>query len=857
MKYKILVAIVIFPLLLMSNSPLNDLHDALREAPLNMKAKRLHDLSIYHFDKNLDSAEYYADLAHQQALLHKQSKIMVNSTLMLAKISNKQKEYKQAILILDASLKSYKNFPDVKIEALEIIASNYEKLNDLKSMERYAQMLLLEIEKKAKESNDLQPIINTLMLLSDAAENDERLTQTYFDIAEDIETDGSMDFEDYMAIKLKYYSKLEQERQAERERKAAMDKIYRDAETKEIYEQRGDSLAKALSAVKATLYKLKLSQESEAAAKIQDSLTKLKNDSLQDLQIKTEWEKMLEQQKNDSIQIANTEAEQLRQQNRDRMINLSILIGIIVVCIIIFTMLRQKYLAKNAIILEEKNKQLEIAEKEAVAASVAKSEFLANTSHEIRTPLNAILGFSELLKSNVTDPKNMGYVNSIMVSGKNLLNIINDILDLSKIEAGKMDLVIEPVDLSQMMDEIALIFEFKAKEKGIQFSVDTKQAEKVHFEVDEVRLRQVLINLAGNAMKFTEEGSVKLHYCTKNINQENQTGDLHISVSDTGIGIPQEQQDAIFEAFKQRSGQSTKKYGGTGLGLAISQRLVKMMQGELILESQLGVGSTFTIKLEDIQFKTEVEANTNKKSTINPDTVIFDKNTILIVDDIDQNRELMKEFLAPTNLEVIEADSGEVSVELAQEKTPKLILMDLRMPGISGYDALKQIRAIETTKHIPIIAQTASVMKKEKDTIFDFGFDSFLEKPAAKHRVFEEIMKFIPHTIQEAQEKVTTDETSEKDYSLSKKCKANLEVVFEKMEEEYKPRLAEFEKAVRVMQMKEIVKEMRDFADEYEIAILKEYVDGLEEAINSFNRQKIKTKLQEFDSVINTIKEQC
>jgi PAS domain S-box-containing protein len=242
---------------------------------------------------------------------------------------------------------------------------------------------------------------------------------------------------------------------------------------------------------------------------------------------------------------------------------------------------------------------LKKAKEDAELASRAKSEFIANMSHEIRTPLNAVLGFSELLSLRITDSEHKSYLDAIGLAGENLLMLINDVLDLAKIEAGHLEIQYEEVNLEVIFDELKQIFALKLSEKNLVFVVEIDEELPYTLMLDEIRLRQVLLNLVGNAIKFTEKGSIKLD-AQKQTDKHGKL-DLIISVADTGIGIPENQQDRIFETFQQLDGQSTRKYGGTGLGLALCKRLVKLMNGHISVESKVGGGSIFEISLPDVE----------------------------------------------------------------------------------------------------------------------------------------------------------------------------------------------------------------------------------------------------------------
>ena len=406
--------------------------------------------------------------------------------------------------------------------------------------------------------------------------------------------------------------------------------------------------------------------------------------------------------------------------------------------------LEEKVANRTAELLEL-NKDLEKARNEADDANHAKSEFLANMSHEIRTPMNAILGFTELLQKKMTDDQQRRWLQSISSSGKTLLSLINDILDLSKIEAGKMVLDLRPVNPRSIFDDIINIFKTKCEKKQVVFETEVASDLNESLILDETRLRQILFNIVGNAVKFTEKGHIKLSVRQHYSKPDRSALNLIFAVEDTGEGIPESQQQKIFEAFRQQDGQSHAKFGGTGLGLAITRRLVEMMGGEIQLFSKPGEGSTFSILLKDVNVASVLPKIS--KPVLQLADVQFKPSVLLSVDDIETNRLLLRDFLSPYPFEIYEAENGQQGVEMAYRIQPHLIFMDMKMPVMNGYEATKRIKSDPKISSIPVIALTASVMKDNLHEIQDAGCDDLLQKPVGSEEVIKILMKYIEYSI--------------------------------------------------------------------------------------------------------------
>jgi PAS domain S-box-containing protein len=362
------------------------------------------------------------------------------------------------------------------------------------------------------------------------------------------------------------------------------------------------------------------------------------------------------------------------------------------------------------------------ARQEAERASRVKSEFLANMSHEIRTPMNAILGFASLLEKTCTDPLQREYISAIRSGGQTLLQLINDILDLSKLEAGKMRLQLEPTDLRMFIEEVRMFLGERASSKGLQLRTEFVGTLPTAVEIDTVRMRQVLFNLVGNAIKFTERGWVTIRVFGSPTGQGQWR--LVVEVEDTGVGIPQDQLEAIFEAFQQVEGQSTRKYGGTGLGLAICKRLTELMGGTISVRSTVGSGSVFSVILPSVR-EASIEGLPAQSATEQA-SVCFDGAKVVVVDDVESNRALLRSYLEHHGAVVHEAASADEAERLIAATEPHAVFTDIQMPGRSGIELAKALRAQERWRSLPLVAVTASPLTEPEHCQL---FDGVILKP--------------------------------------------------------------------------------------------------------------------------------
>mgnify|MGYP001599567386 FL=1 len=420
---------------------------------------------------------------------------------------------------------------------------------------------------------------------------------------------------------------------------------------------------------------------------------------------------------------------------------------------------QKRLLARTNQALESTNEQASTFAVQADDATRAKSRFLANMSHEIRTPMNAIIGFTDLLAKRTKDDDTKKFVDHIHASSRSLLRLINDILDLSKVEAGKLDIVPSAMDLSTVIREMPLMFGTKANDKNISFKCKAHTSIPAVLVMDEARIRQILINLIGNAIKFTSKGGVVIDARTERFEGDGPGQvTVLIKVQDSGKGIPDSQKAKVFGAFDQVRGQSQSEFGGTGLGLAITKKLVELMNGKIYLDSKEGIGTTFIVRIPQVEIVQSSTGLTPTKAFSGE--LLFSGSTVLVADDIDVNRQLIKSMLHSSGLKVITASTG-LEVMKTIEKTPiDLLLLDLHMPELSGLQVVQKLEESGRRNAFPVIGFSASVMGDDA-ALFKNQTDAFLAKPITQDVLIRQVAQYLPFEKIEDQESTHASSPSE------------------------------------------------------------------------------------------------
>ena len=508
---------------------------------------------------------------------------------------------------------------------------------------------------------------------------------------------------------------------------------------------------------------------------------------------------------------------------------------------------REKEIAQLKAELKQTQTALREANSNAENVLRIKSEFLASVSHEIRTPLNAVLGFSQWLYDNTADKQHREYLTTILHSARDLLNLLNDILDLSKIESGKINIDIHPMSYLDVINDLKQVFQQKVEEKGIALKITTDSSVPGFIFMDELRFYQILYNMVSNAIKYTNAGHIHVSAHAQKTKNEDEVN-LIVTVEDTGIGIQENRQKYIFEIFNPENRQHNIEHEGIGLGLAIVNGLLKKLNGTISIKSKPGKGSVFTLTFR--QVKVDFNEITRVETVRDDANMKLAPCKIMIVDDISYNILVLKQLINSEDATFVEAKDGTDALAKLKTEKPDLIFMDIRMPGINGFDATELIKQDKDLKNIPVIAFTGSTIKDHNSRINNL-FDGYLQKPVFKKDLEAVLKRFLKYSY--ATRKPEIKPTATLQQKISDDCLKALPKVLEKSRNYFRHKWEELKDGVLIFEIENFNKELKKMAKHYECNLVAAYCRELDDGLLSFDIELIKRKLNEFPQLIENM----
>ncbi len=501
------------------------------------------------------------------------------------------------------------------------------------------------------------------------------------------------------------------------------------------------------------------------------------------------------------------------------------------------------WLSRRSLEHQSREQALMEAKLRAEHSNEEKNVFLANMSHEIRTPMNAILGFTELLLDEARAPRQRQYLQSIRSSANSLLMLINDILDVSKIEAGVMSLHPEPTDPREISDLIRTLFAEPAAKKGVRLECNVTPDVPRAVLIDRIRLRQILVNLVGNAVKFTDVGVVETRV-TWNRQPDSSQITLVIEVQDTGVGIPADKIVTIFQPFTQSGAHREKENQGTGLGLAIVQRLTELMGGAVTVASVLGQGSVFHLRFPDVAISARLASSEKNKPIVEVDFNDLSAATLLVVDDNHLNCELIGGIFTATHHRLVFAATGEEALVKIREDKPDIVLLDMRLPGISGEEVLARIRRTRGLDLLPVIAVTASALLDAENALKE-RFSGYVRKPFTKRELFDELAEFLPGQLRD--EKAPAPTFTPVSPPVYQPAATELVAQLRQLVIQPWPSLRD---SVAVNESRVFARDLESLGRRWQSPVLASYAQRLLQDVENYDVAELETHLSQFASLV-------